>query len=62
MKLAQTKPFLLLAIMSAASGSRTIQGHGLYDEEFKKVLALKFVARGERNLELLQGLVIYVMW
>lgn len=60
--LAQSSPFLLLAILAAASGSRTIQGHSLYDEEFRKVLGMKFVAAGERSLELLMGLVIYTAW
>lgn len=61
-QLAAKKPFLLLAILAAASGSRTLQGHSLYDAEFRKVLGLKFVAGGERTLELLQGLVIYCAW
>lgn len=60
--LAATQPFVLLAILSAASGSRTLQGHSLYDEEFRKVLGLKFVAGGERSIELLQGLLIYCAW
>ncbi|KAK3335472.1 hypothetical protein B0T19DRAFT_9513 [Cercophora scortea] len=60
--LARQRPFVLLAILAAASSSRTLQGHSLYDGEFRKMLALKFVAGGERSLELLQGLVIYVSW
>jgi hypothetical protein len=60
--LAQTKPFVLLAILAAASGSRTLQGHSLYDDEFRKILGLKFVAGGERSIELLQGLVVYTAW
>lgn len=60
--LAKTKPFVLLAILAAASGSRTLQGHSLYDDEFRKILGLKFVAGGERSLELLQGLVVYTAW
>ncbi|KAB5528909.1 hypothetical protein GE09DRAFT_941766, partial [Coniochaeta sp. 2T2.1] len=61
-RLAKTKPFVLLAILAAASGSRTLQGHSLYDDEFRKILGLKFVAGGERSLELLQGLVVYTAW
>lgn len=61
-QLAAQKPFLLLAILAAASGSKTLQGHSLYDAEFRKVLGLKFVAGGERSLELLQGLIIYCAW
>ncbi|KAH7019897.1 hypothetical protein EDB80DRAFT_771703 [Ilyonectria destructans] len=60
--LAATRPFVLLAILASASGSRTLQGHTLYDEEFRKVLGLKFVAGGERSLELLQGMLIYCAW
>ncbi|KAK1240982.1 hypothetical protein MKX08_000956 [Trichoderma sp. CBMAI-0020] len=60
--LAASRPFVLLAILAAASGSRTLQGHSLYDEEFRKVLGLKFVAGGERSIELLQGTLIYCAW
>lgn len=60
--MAKERPFVLLAVLAAASGSRTLQGHSLYDEEFRKVLGLKFVAGGERTLELLQGLVVYIAW
>ncbi|KAK3693642.1 hypothetical protein B0T22DRAFT_436807 [Podospora appendiculata] len=60
--LARQRPFVLLAVLAAASSSRTLQGHSLYDGEFRKMLALKFVAGGERSLELLQGLIIYVSW
>ncbi|CAM1502173.1 Fc.00g041570.m01.CDS01 [Cosmosporella sp. VM-42] len=60
--LAATRPFVLLAILAASSGSKTLQGHSLYDEEFRKVLGLKFVAGGERSLELLQGILIYCAW
>jgi hypothetical protein len=60
--LASAKPFLLLAILTSASASKTLQGHNLYDAEFRKVLGLKFVAAGERTLELLQGLLVYCIW
>lgn len=60
--LAKEKPFVLLAILAAASGGRSMQGHSLYDEEFRKVLGLKFVSGGERSLELLVGLQIYCAW
>jgi len=60
--MAKERPFVLLAVLAAASGSRTLQGHSLYDEEFRKILGLKFVAGGERTMELLQGLVIYIAW
>ena len=60
--LSRERPFVLLAILATVSGNRTVQGHKLYDEEFRKVLALKVVAGGERSLELAQGLLIYCGW
>jgi hypothetical protein len=60
--LAQDRPFLLLAILSAASGCRSLQGHSLYDGEFRRVLGLKSVASGEVSLEILQGLLVYIAW
>ena len=60
--MAETQPFILLAIMTVASRSRTVQKHSLYDEEFLKVLGLKYVSGGERSLQLLQGLLIYCAW
>ena len=51
--LARGAPFVLLAILAVTSCSSSLQGHSLYDEEFRKVLGLKFVAGGERSLELL---------
>lgn len=60
--LAKSSPFILLAILAVTSCSSSLQGHSLYDEEFRKVLGLKFVAGGERSLELLQGVLIYCSW
>ncbi|KAI1433578.1 hypothetical protein GGR50DRAFT_705325 [Xylaria sp. CBS 124048] len=60
--LARDSPFVLLAILAVTSSSTSLQGHSLYDEEFRKVFGLKFVAGGERSLELLQGILIYCAW
>lgn len=60
--LARDRPFVLLAILAAASAGRSLQGHNLYDEEFRKILGLMFVSGGERSLELLIGLLIYCAW
>ncbi|KAI1324903.1 hypothetical protein F5Y16DRAFT_411718 [Xylariaceae sp. FL0255] len=60
--LARDRPFVLLAILAVTSCSSSLQGYSLYDEEFRKVLGLKFVAGGERSIELLQGLLIYCCW
>ncbi|KAH6986653.1 hypothetical protein EDB80DRAFT_181444 [Ilyonectria destructans] len=62
LSLAASRPFVLLAILAAASGSRTLQGHSLYDEEFRKVLGVKVVTGGEKSIELLQGMLIYCAW
>ncbi|KAL8295915.1 hypothetical protein RB597_009048 [Gaeumannomyces tritici] len=63
--LARDRPFVLLAVLAAASGARVALRGGrgsLYDEEFRKVLGLKFVAGGERTVELLVGLLVYCAW
>ncbi|CRG83894.1 hypothetical protein PISL3812_01250 [Talaromyces islandicus] len=60
--LATTKPFILLSILTVASGSKMVQKHALYDDEFRKALGLKYVSGGEKSLELLQGLLIYCAW
>ncbi|RYP44277.1 hypothetical protein DL768_009247 [Monosporascus sp. mg162] len=60
--LARDMPFVLLAILAVTSCSTSLQGHSLYDEEFRKVLGLKFVTSSERSLEMLQGLLIYCAW
>ncbi|KAI0379076.1 hypothetical protein F5Y04DRAFT_260331 [Hypomontagnella monticulosa] len=60
--MARDMPFVLLALLAVTSCSTSLQGHSLYDEEFRKILALKFVAGGERSLESLQGLLIYCSW
>lgn len=59
---AASMPFVLLAILTVASGSRTVQKHSLYDDEFLRVLGLKYVSGAERSLQLLQGLLIYCAW
>ena len=58
--LARHTPFVLLAILAVTSSSSSLQGHNLYDEEFRKVLGLKLVAAS--SLEMLQGLLIYCAW
>lgn len=60
--MARESPFVLLAILAATSCSTSLQGHSLYDEEFRKVLGLKFVTGGERTLDLLQGILVYCAW
>lgn len=59
---AATKPFILLALLTVASRSRTVQKHALYDDEFLRILGLKYVSGGERSLQMLQGVLIYCAW
>lgn len=60
--LAKERPFVLLAMLAAASSGRSLQGHNLYDDEFRRVLGLKVVSNGERSVELLLGLLLYCAW
>ena len=61
-ELVATRPFLLLAILAVTSGGQSAQKHALYDDEFLKILGLKYISVGERNLELLQGVLVYCVW
>ncbi|OAA70758.1 Zn(2)-C6 fungal-type DNA-binding domain protein [Akanthomyces lecanii RCEF 1005] len=61
-QLAATQPFVLLAILTVTSGSGSVQKHSLYDDEFLKILGLKYVSGGDGSLELLRGLLIYCAW
>ncbi|XWW95780.1 hypothetical protein V2A60_003747 [Cordyceps javanica] len=61
-RLAATQPFVLLAILTVTSGSGSVQKHSLYDDEFRKILGLKYVCGGDGSLELLRGLLIYCAW
>lgn len=56
------KPFVLLAILTVASGATMVRKHALYEDEFRKALSLKYIAGDERNMELLQGVLIYCAW
>ena len=59
--MAQNSPFLLLAILVVAS-SHASDLHRKLDAEFCKLLGLKVVTNGEKNLDLLQGLLVYIAW
>ena len=60
--LARERPFVLLAILAATSAARAVGGRSLYDQEFRKVLGVKFVAGQERTVEMLVGLLVYCAW
>lgn len=59
--LSRTSPFLLLAILCAASVSDASLHHQI-DYEFRRVLGLKLIVDGEKSLDYLQGLLIYIAW
>jgi len=60
--LARDRPFVLLAVLAATSAARAVGGRSLYDQEFRRVLGLKFVAGQERTLEMLTALLVYCAW
>jgi hypothetical protein len=60
-KLSRSSPFLLLAILTSASSSDQALRHQL-DQEFRRVLSAKVVINGQKSLDYLQGLLIYIAW
>jgi len=59
--LTQVKPFLMLGILLVASiGDEEFQN--ACDLLFRNALATKAIVNGERSLELLQGLLVYLAW
>lgn len=59
--LSRSSPFLLLAILTVASGMDTPLNHQM-DHEFRRVLSSKVVADGQKSLDFLLGLLIYIAW
>ena len=59
--LARTKPFLLLAILTVASLSDTSL-HPQLDHEFKRILSAKVIVEGQKSLDFLRGMLIYIAW
>jgi hypothetical protein len=59
--LSRNSPFLLLAILCAAS-TKDIQLVHHLDHEFKRVLSEKIICEGRKSLDFLQGLLIYIAW
>jgi hypothetical protein len=59
--LSRTSPFLLLAILTAAS----IRDPPLYhqmDHEFRRILSAKVIVEGRKSLDFIQGILVYVAW
>lgn len=59
--LSRNSPFLLLAILTVASGMDTPLSHQL-DHEFRYILSSKVVVEGQKSLDFLQGLLLYIAW
>ncbi|KAH7412843.1 hypothetical protein BKA64DRAFT_339090 [Cadophora sp. MPI-SDFR-AT-0126] len=59
--LSRTSPFLLLAILTSASIQDRLLHHQI-DHEFRRVLSSKVLLQGQRSLDFLQGLLVYIAW
>jgi hypothetical protein len=59
--LSRNSPFLLLAMLCAAS-AKDIQLVYQLDHEFKRVLSEKIICEGRKSLDFLQGLLVYLAW
>jgi len=59
--LSRNSPFLLLAMLCAASAKDIQLVHHL-DHEFKRVLSEKIICEGRKSLDFLQGLLVYIAW
>ena len=59
--LSRNSPFLLLAILTVASSSDPKLHHQI-DHEFRRVLSSKVIVEGQKSLDFLQGLLVYIAW
>jgi hypothetical protein len=59
--LSRTSPFLLLAILTVASGMNTPLNYQM-DQEFRRILSAKVVVEGQKSLDFLQGILVYIAW
>jgi hypothetical protein len=55
------QPFLLLAVLAASSSAEKKLQHVL-EEELRSTLSSRVVLEGEKSLDLLQGLLVYLAW
>lgn len=55
------QPFLLLAILTVSS-SRTPRLQQRTDERFRRVMSERVVLHGEKSLDYVQGLLVYIAW
>lgn len=59
--LSRSSPFLLLAILTVAS-SPDSELHHQMDHEFRRVLSSKVIVEGQKSLDFLQGMLVYIAW
>lgn len=59
--LSRTSPFLLLAILTTAALKEPLLHHQL-DHEFRRILSSKVIVEGQKSLDFLQGLLVYIAW
>jgi hypothetical protein len=57
----QNHPFLALGILTAMSAA-DVSMHRRLDAELRRVLGEKVTGNGERSLDILQGLLVYIAW
>ena len=60
-EMAVTSPFLLLAILTVCSTKRP-RLHRRTEERFRRALGDNIVVQGEKSLEYVQGLLVYLGW
>jgi hypothetical protein len=59
--LRREKPFLLLSVLTMASTSNQVL-QDLLEAELRETLGRKVIFNGEKSLDLLQGLLVYLAW
>ncbi|EKD21312.1 hypothetical protein MBM_00425 [Drepanopeziza brunnea f. sp. 'multigermtubi' MB_m1] len=59
--LSRTSPFLLLAVLTAASLDDPLLHHQI-NHEFCRVLGSQVLRQGKKSLDFLQGLLVYIAW
>lgn len=60
-EMAVTSPFLLLAILTVCSTKRP-RLHRRTEERFRRALGDNIIVHGEKSLEYVQGLIVYLGW
>lgn len=59
--MAKTRPFVFLAILTISATRRPLLQRKL-DERFRRVLSERIVLQGDKSLDYVQGLLVYLAW